>query len=247
MRAWPQGTDRIILPEIDSTSAEAARLAPGAPTWVLALRQTAARGRRGRPWSMSEGNFAASLVWRPDGDAAEHALRSFTASLALHDALTELGAAGLSLKWPNDVLLEGRKLAGILLEAPKPGLVILGIGLNLTAAPPADAVEPGAVPPISLLEATGLRITPEAMLNALAPAFAAREAELTTWGFAPIRRAWLDRAARLGESITARLPTETLDGTFTDVDDAGHLILSTATGTRRISAGDVFFGPIPCS
>ncbi|PWJ12493.1 BirA family transcriptional regulator, biotin operon repressor / biotin-[acetyl-CoA-carboxylase] ligase [Jannaschia seohaensis] len=193
---------------------------------------------------MPEGNFAASLTWRPGGAPAMHALRSFTASLALHDALSGMGVAGLTLKWPNDVLLEGGKLAGILLEGSGDRL-ILGIGINLVAAPGAAEVEPGAVRPVSLLEATGLRVTPEAMLDALAPAFAAREAELVTWGFAPIRRAWLHRAARLGEGVTARTMRETLQGTFEDVDEDGQLVLRTAEGPRRIPAADIFFGPVP--
>lgn len=248
MRAdWPAGVDRIVLDTVDSTSLDAARRAPNGPTWIMARQQTAAKGRRGRAWDMPPGNFAASLIWRPTGDSAHLALRSFTASLALYDALTDLGARGLSLKWPNDVLLNERKLAGILLEAPSPGLLILGIGVNLMSAPTPAQVEPGAVPPVSLLEATGLRLDPEPLLDALAPAFAAREAELTTWGFAPIRTAWMRHAARVGQKITARLPGERVDGVFTDVDDDGHLLLKTATGTRRITAGDVFFGDAPCS
>ncbi|MEM8823919.1 MAG: biotin--[acetyl-CoA-carboxylase] ligase [Pseudomonadota bacterium] len=241
MLTWPDGVERIVLDEIDSTSAEAARRAPGHPTWILAHRQTAAHGRRGRPWSMPLGNFAASLAWRPGGDPADLALRSFVASLALHDALTALGVQGLSLKWPNDVLLNDRKLAGILLESPGDGLLVLGIGLNLIATADPAYLEPGATPPISLLEATGLRPTPEAMLDALAQAFAAREAQIQIHGFAPIRTAWLALAARRGEQITARTMTDTLTGTFDEVDDRGHLILGTPEGPKAISAADIFF------
>ncbi|MEM7487869.1 MAG: biotin--[acetyl-CoA-carboxylase] ligase [Pseudomonadota bacterium] len=247
MAAWPDGVERILLDETDSTSAEAARRAPAHPTWILAHRQTAAHGRRGRAWSMPPGNFAASLAWRPGGDPAQHALRSFVASLALHDALTGLGVRGLSLKWPNDVLLEGRKLAGILLESPGDGLLVLGIGLNLIAAPTPDQVEPGATLPVSLLEATGLRLTPEALLDALAPAFAAREAQLRTHGFDPIRTVWLAQAARRGETIIARTMTDRLTGTFDDVDAHGHLILGTPQGPRAIPAADIFFEGARCS
>lgn len=241
MAGWPAGHDRVVLDSVDSTSAEAARRAPAAPTWILARRQTAARGRRGRAWTMPEGNFAASLAWRPGGDPAALALRSFAASLALHDALAGMGARGLSLKWPNDVLLEDGKLAGILLESPMPGLLILGIGINLVAAPGAAEVEEGAVRPVSLLAAIGLRATPEAMLDALAPAFATREAELAARGFAPIRAAWLRHAARLGEVVTARTMTGSITGTFEDVDADGRLVLRTPEGPRRIAAADIFF------
>lgn len=245
--AWPAGVDRVILETVDSTSLEAARRAPTVPTWIMAPVQTAARGRRGRAWSMPAGNFAASLVWRPAGDPAQLALRSFTAALALHDALTGLGAGGLSLKWPNDVLLDDRKLAGILLEAPSPGLLIVGIGVNLIAAPQPSTLEPGAVPPVSLLEATGLSVAPDALLDALAPAFATREAQLTAQGFAVVRTDWLRHAARLGQPMTVRLPSETIRGIFADLDAAGHMILRTGSGIRHITAGDVFFGEPTCS
>ena len=212
------------------------------PVWVLAHAQTAARGRRGRPWSMPAGNFAASLAWRPPGGPADHALRSFTASLALAEALEALGVAGLSLKWPNDVLLHGGKLAGILLEAPEPGLLIMGIGVNLAVGPDGE-IEPHALPPASLDGG----IAPGTLLDTLAATFAAREAELIARGFAPIRRAWLDRAHGLGAPITARMMAETVRGTFADVDGSGHLVLDTATGRRALPAADVFFGAVACS
>lgn len=244
---WPEGVARVVLEEVDSTSAEAARRAPDAPTWFLAHRQTAARGRRGRAWAMPTGNFAASLAWRPAESPAAMALRSFAASLALRDALADLGVEGIALKWPNDVLVEGGKVAGILLESPAAGLLVLGIGVNLAAAPEPSALEPGATPPISVLEATGMRVSPETMLDRLAPAFAAREAQLAVHGFAPVRVDWLAHAARLGQRIVARTMTETLTGTFDDVDAAGHLVLGTEAGPCRIAAADVFFEPTSCS
>ena len=244
---WPADTDRVILEEVDSTSAEAARRAPRAPAWILAHRQSGGHGRRGRPWATAPGNFAASLAWRPAGGPAEHALRSFVAALALHDALDAMKVAGLSLKWPNDVLLDGGKLAGILLQSPGDGLLVLGIGINLIAAPDPASVEPGATPPVSLLAASGLRVGAEAMLDALAPAFAAREAQMAAQGFAPIRAAWLARAARLGDTVTARMPAEAVTGTFRDLDPQGHMVLGTPQGERRIAAAEIFFGAAPCS
>ena len=234
---------RVVLDACGSTSEEARARFDGAPLWVLAHRQTAARGRRGRAWAMPPGNFAASLAWRPPGGPAEHALRSFAASLALAEALEGLGVADLSLKWPNDVLHRGGKLAGILLESPGPGLLVLGVGVNLAAAPDAAALEPGAVPPAALDGA----IAPEALLDALAPAFAAREAQLVADGFAPLRAAWLARAYGLGERIVARMMTETAAGTFEDVAPDGRLVLATPTGRRMIPAADVFFEGAPCS
>ncbi len=185
-------TDRKVFARLDSTNAEGLRLGAEltAPTWLLALEQTAARGRRGRAWVNPAGNFAASLVMRPPEPVARWALRSFAAALALDEALQSLGvpAPALSLKWPNDVLLNGGKLAGILLETAGPVLVI-GIGVNLAAAPVPDELEPGAVPPVALGPETGVTVTPAALLDALAPAYAGWAGRLRRYGFAPLRPA----------------------------------------------------------
>ncbi|MEM7723956.1 MAG: biotin--[acetyl-CoA-carboxylase] ligase [Pseudomonadota bacterium] len=249
MPNWPDGVDRKVYATLDSTMGEAARIAPGLtrPTWLLALDQTAARGRRGRPWSMPKGNFAASLILRPSEPPAQVALRSFVAALALQDAF--IAATGraepFKLKWPNDVLLNGGKVAGILLESLGSGErvdhLIIGIGINLTVAPSQAEVEPGAVPPVSLLSETGAEATPEDFLDLLAPAYAKYEAQFTTYGFGPIRTAWLANAARLGRPITARTGQADIRGTFRDVDEAGNLILDTPQGRQPIAAADIFF------
>ena len=244
------GVGRIVLDAVDSTNAEAARVARflTEPTWIMAHIQTAARGRRGRAWEMPPGNFAATLLMRPDGLPAVVALRSFVAALALYDACVALCGRPdrFALKWPNDLLLNGGKLAGILLEsAGRPGGVshlAVGIGVNLAAVPDLGALEPGAVPPVSLQAETGVAVTPEDFLAALAPAFARWEAILATEGFAPIRAAWLARAARLGERLIARTGTATYDGRFEGIDDRGALVLVTADGRKVIAAADVFFG-----
>ena len=238
---WPEGYGLIRLDQVDSTLDEARRRAGdiAGPTWIFAHHQTAARGRRGRAWVQPEGNFSATLLLPAPGAPARAALRSFVAALALSDALEALGVES-ALKWPNDVLLQGGKLAGILLEGLPDGALAIGIGVNLAQAPAADQVEPGAVAPVALAT-EGVQITPDDFLPLLAQAFAAREESLATYGFAPVRSAWLARAARLGQPITVRLPHETLAGTFTDVDADGQLVLSTPDGPRLIAAGDVFF------
>lgn len=249
MNDWPEGYGKRVLARVDSTNAEAARIAPGlaGPEWILALEQTAARGRRGRGWVNPKGNFAATLVMHPGETPDKVALRSFVAALALYDAL--VAATGrsepFSLKWPNDVLLNGGKLAGILLESAGSGGRLthfaIGIGVNLKEAPVAAEVEEGAVRPVSLLSETGVAVTPEEFLDLLAPAYAHYEAQFTTYGFDPIRTAWLSRAARLGEVVTARTSRDEVTGTFETVDAAGNLVLSTAKSRVAIPAADVFF------
>ncbi len=234
-----------MLAEVDSTNAHAAREAAhhAGPVWFLGLRQTAGRGRRGREWRDPVGNFAATYLCRPDGPLEQTAQRSFVAALALHDALLTLigRPEALALKWPNDVLLNGGKVAGILLEsagAARAQHLAIGIGVNLLTAP--EGVD-SATAPVSLLGETGLRVSPEQFLDTLAPAFAQWEHQLATYGFAPIRTAWLARAARLGQIITARTVTEVYEGTFDGIDPTGALILHMAQGHKTIPAADVFF------
>lgn len=246
---WPDGVARHILDRVDSTNAEAMRLAPhlSGPAWILAHRQEAGRGRRGRAWADPPGNFAASLVLRPAGGAAEAAKLSFVAALALHEALIHLCGPHLNvaLKWPNDVLLNGGKLSGILLESAGAGgqvsTLVIGIGVNLAGAPDAAQVEATALRPVSLKGETGLTITPEEFLDALAVAFDQWQRQLQTYGFAPIRQAWLARAARLGETITARTGKVEVTGVFEGIDKSGALILATPRGKQAIPAADIYF------
>lgn len=244
---WPQGVARVLLDSVDSTNAYAARMAVQNPTWIMAAEQTGGRGRRGRPWSSPRGNFYATLALQPTENADQVALRSFAAALALRDAclgVTGL-ATGFALKWPNDVLLNGGKLAGILLESSGAGQRIqtlaIGIGVNLIAAPTPDQVEPTATPPVSLLGETGKRVTPETFLTHLARAYAHWETTFTQHGFAPLRAEWLAHAARLGEMITARTGTETLTGIFQTIDETGALILKTPQTRRSVPAAEIFF------
>ncbi|QYK39904.1 MAG: biotin--[acetyl-CoA-carboxylase] ligase [Paracoccaceae bacterium] len=246
---WPAGTSRVVLDSVDSTNAHGARIASGlaGPAWILAGEQTGGRGRRGRAWASPPGNFHATLVMRPEGPPATVALRSFVAALALHEALAAVSgtAAPFTLKWPNDVLCNGGKVAGILLESEGQGGAVahlcVGIGVNLIAAPDAAMIEPGAVAPVTLLAETGMRVAPDRMLDVLAPAFARWETRLLAEGFAPLREAWLARAARLGETIRARTGTATHEGIFDGLDETGALILRGPRGRQAIPAADVFF------
>ncbi len=240
---------RHILDTVDSTNAHGLRLARSLPglAWFVAGEQTAGRGRRARHWVSPRGNLHATLILHPTEPAAQVALRSFAAALALREALialTDLPAA-FALKWPNDVLLNGGKVGGILLESVSSGAGVahlaIGIGVNLLVTPDASLVEPGAVRPVSLLSETGLKITPEAFLDHLAPAYARWEARFQAEGFAPLRQEWLAHAARLGQPIRARTGTQSREGRFLTIDDTGALILAQPGGTIAISAAEVFF------
>lgn len=249
MTDWPAGYGVQILDEVDSTLNEAARLAPtlSGPVWIMARRQTRGRGRRGRAWRDPAGNLAATLVLRPEESPEQVALRSFVAALALFDACVAVTgrAQGLALKWPNDVLLNGGKLAGILLESAGSGgdvqFLSIGIGVNLADTPGSDGLEPEAVRPVSLLSETGVAIAPEDFLTELAAAYARHEEQFVRFGFAAIRSLWLDRAAKLGETIKARTGHSETVGRFETVDADGNLVLLTAQGRVAIPAADVYF------
>jgi len=247
--SWPDGVDRIVLDTVDSTNAEAMRRAKSilGPTWILGRQQSAAKGRRGRAWSMPPGNFAATLVMRLAEPPDSIALRSFVAALALYDACVEFTGRpeAFALKWPNDVLLQGGKLAGILLESvaidAQENTLAIGIGVNLVAAPGVDDVETGAATPVALAPALGVRISAEDFLDSLAARYAHWESQFTTFGFAPVRAAWIARAARIGEVITARTGTQEMTGTFQTVDSTGALVLTTSQGQKAIAAAEIFF------
>ncbi len=246
MLNWPEGVDRIVLDETDSTMAEAAHRAHQLtrPTWIMARVQTSARGRRGKSWINPEGNFAATLVFRPKGGALDAALRSFLAANALYDALaSRVSPDRLALKWPNDVLLNGGKIAGILLEssgtATRLDWLSIGIGVNLAAVP--QGVSDAAFPPVSLAGEGGAHILPDEFLTVLALTFEAEERDFVANGFAPARDRWLARAARLGEPITARTGQREVTGIFETIDATGQLVLSTQAGQVAIPAGEVFF------
>ena len=243
---WPEGYDRLILDEVDSTMAEAARRVGSlaGPTWLLAHRQTAARGRRGRGWAQPEGSFAATLVYRPEATPAEAAKRSFLAANALFETLAiYVDRTALALKWPNDVLLNQGKVAGILLESAGAGPFVdwlsVGFGVNLREAPPDMAG--AALRPVGLFDQGGEAVTAEEFLTVLATNYATQEGILAELGFARLREEWLRHAARLGEVITARTPREEVTGVFDTIDAEGNLVLLTESGPRPIPAADVFF------
>jgi BirA family biotin operon repressor/biotin-[acetyl-CoA-carboxylase] ligase len=233
--------------ELDSTNAEARRRAEvgeTGPVWITAAVQTAGRGRRGRAWSTNRGNLAATLLTVTDRPAGEAAQLSFVAALAACDLADAcLGAGAARLKWPNDVLVHGRKAVGILVESgsrPDGRLwLAVGIGVNLAHAPtdverPATAfAEHMAGPPPE----------PKAALEVLATAFERWRSAWTTQGFPAIAAGWSERATGIGQRCEARLPNRTAHGVAEGLDPDGALRLRLDDGgLERITAGDVFFG-----
>ena len=233
----------IQLGDIDSTNAEALRRAgegETGPLWVTAERQLAGRGRDGRTWISEKGNLYSSLLL-PTGDLKNLPELSFVTALAVCQAvaahLPSAAADKLSLKWPNDVLLDGQKLAGILLEKQGADALVIGCGVNVAHAPQTATA----------LSATCLNDhARDVSINDFFISYSeAFERWFEIWrghGFVPVRQAWLAHAHGVGCEITARLPNEEVHETFETIDDDGALILTQPGGvSTRIFAGDIFF------
>jgi BirA family biotin operon repressor/biotin-[acetyl-CoA-carboxylase] ligase len=226
--------------ETGSTNADMLMLAgsgAGEGLWLRAERQTGGRGRQGRAWSSPKGNLYASTLVRLRPHDPQAATLALVAAVALEEVVSAyLPRKGVvAIKWPNDLLLDGAKLSGILLERADDAVVI-GMGVNL-AHHPTDVERPA-----TSLAAHGATPDPADFLETLADAF---ERWLGIWrveGLAPVRTRWLDRAHPVGTALTARLPDGTaFDGLFQGLDNEGALILRLADGaTRVIHAADVF-------
>jgi BirA family biotin operon repressor/biotin-[acetyl-CoA-carboxylase] ligase len=207
---------------------------------VWALQQTTGRGRYGRTWESPEGNLYVSILLRPGCDLKHVPRFGFIAALTVHDTVHALlPDANVTLKWPNDVLVNGKKISGVLLEAsaaPNQRVLwaIVGIGLNVEHHPDNPSY------PATSLEAEGTPSTElEEILDTLLDRFYYWKKLNEEEGFEPIRNAWLT-AAQKGR-LSVRLPQETVEGEFAALDDNGALVLRLADGSKKvIAAGDVF-------
>jgi len=227
---------------LGSTNGEAltrVRTGERGPLWISAERQTAGRGRRGNAWVSPPGNLYATLLLTEPCVPALAPQLSFVAGLAEYDAAARCApdiASSLKLKWPNDLLLDGKKLAGLLIESESPPFAVaIGIGVNCSTSP-SDTTYPATD-----LGTAGAAVAPLHLLSNLAAALNRR---LGQWqsglGFPSIRSDWLTRAAGLGTPIKVRLPERELDGIFEGIDEAGQLVLATGASTQTIAAGEVF-------
>ena len=264
-KAETAGYRLTVFDEIGSTNAEALAHAAAGDAgrhWFVTHRQTAGRGRRGRAWQMPPGNLAATNLFVLETSPAVAATLGFVAGLSLDEALRRVApglavataldwaeAPGVSsdrlrLKWPNDVLLDGRKLAGILLEAHALAggriAIAAGIGVNVVAAPS------GLPYPAAAIAELGVPVAAADLFAALSDAWAGYA---SIWnegrGFAVIRRQWLDRAAGLGADVAVSVGSEVFAGTFETIDEEGRLVIRDHDGQRReIAAGEVHFGTV---
>lgn len=232
---------------LPSTNTEAMRRAAAGetgPLWIAAERQTAGRGRSERNWRDHAGNLAATLIWPTQAAADAMPQLSLVAGVALYDAVSRIferaahRPASIALKWPNDLLIDDAKVAGILVEATSVGgktLAVMGFGVNLAAAP--------ALPdrPTTALSTYGIDLSPRAFLGILSQCFADR---LELWndgqGFEALRSDWLSRAIQIGSAISVHDGTQRLEGHFRGLDSDGALLLTTTDDTvRRLINGDV--------
>lgn len=239
-KAWPV----VRFDEIDSTNEEARRRANSGdmgPAWLLARSQSAGRGRLGRQWDSPKGNlFATGLLSYP-GSPAQAALASFAAGLAVIDAAKMVGAetAALRLKWPNDVLVDGAKLAGILIETGSSNGALwmaAGFGVNVARAP----AIPGRATACLANLPEGKGVTAERLRAALDIAFRARLTRLVAEGFQPIRADWLAKAAYLGERVSVPQGADRVEGIMKDLHDDGALVIELADGVlTHVRAGEI--------
>jgi len=231
----------VDLAAVDSTNAEALRrieTGDGAGTVIRADRQTRGRGRKGARWESPEGNLHMSLVVEPP-DPSTVGQISFLAAVAAGQGVEDLAGPlpDLAYKWPNDLMIGGAKLGGILIEGGLGGVYVVGIGLNIVGAP-----EVPEHPTVALRDLSAWEGGPGDLLVTICNRFAEWYDLWRSAGFGPVRETWLRRAAGIGSAVEARLLAETRRGVFRDIGMDGALILELADGTcREITAGAIYF------
>ncbi|MGF1464290.1 MAG: biotin--[acetyl-CoA-carboxylase] ligase [Maricaulaceae bacterium] len=227
----------------NDTAKARARAGARPPFWICAERQTAGRGRRGRVWTHQPGNLAASAVYPRAGQPEPLSGFALLAGLAIAEALDGyLEPARIHLKWPNDVLVDGAKIAGVLIETEgvgDAGWLVIGIGVNVSAHP--SGLDRAVT---DLTQALGEPApSPDAVLDRLVDRFEARRRGWLGAGFPALKQAWAARAHPVGAPVKVSDADPPLEGVFAGLDAAGALRLTLNSGeTRTISAGDVVFG-----
>lgn len=208
---------------------------------VFADVQATGRGRHGRTWISPEGNLYMTLALRPVGERKYLGLYAYICGLALYDALApHIGGAEIALKWPNDVMVEDKKLAGILMEfytAPETGedYLLIGMGVNIKSAPDERVCIHDIAP--------NCAVKPKDVMDVMLSAFDAWQTDYIESGAAHILKTWQARGWRLDEQVQAKLGQEVIKGQFSGFDEFGSLIILLDNGEkRRITAGQLYFG-----
>jgi BirA family biotin operon repressor/biotin-[acetyl-CoA-carboxylase] ligase len=243
-----QGWRIVRFDTIDSTNEEARRFAHAGDAgrlWVVADKQTAGRGRRGRAWISPTGNLHASVLMIDPCPPAVAAQLGFVAGVALARAARDLGATEIGLKWPNDLMSRGAKCAGILAEGVGLGgrrvACVVGIGVNCAHAPKGLGYETSC-----LTRVGGQALRPGELFEGLVQRF---DEALAAWcagqAFDRIRAAWLDDALGLGERITIQNGAGPREGVFEGIDEAGRLLMRCERGLDIIEAADLWLLPQP--
>ena len=234
----PQGWTLIEKAETDSTNEDVKNLPVGFDkTAVCARMQTNGRGRMGRRWVGHEGNLYVSFCVEPIR-LMQAGMYSFLTAVALMQAMEKL-CPDLSVrcKWPNDLLIDGKKVSGILLETNGADRLIVGIGVNLM---PID--ESRMLYPVTSLHQQGFDIKKDRLLETFLDRFDSWQRRFQIEGAEPILHAWMQKAYGIGASITVNLPNGREQGTFYGLDPDGCLLLNKGEEIIKITAGDVFFG-----
>lgn len=245
MKNWTHKNFNIHqFKELESTNKTAFEMASAQKLFdreiILADAQTAGKGRQSRVWSSPQGNLYFSLVLQPQISASKIAQISFVAITALRLAVEGLDIdQKIENKWPNDLLVSGKKVAGLLLESKISGdscqFVILGIGLNLASNPD------HTIFPATNLKDSGVNLSAEEALKKFLNEFEKLYENWLIYGFSAIRKLWLNKAYRLQERITIKNAEEQIEGIFSNLDEAGNLILKLENNSlKTISTADIF-------
>lgn len=243
---WPQGYGYQYFERVTSTmdvAREAIEQAQTGPLWIQARHQSQGRGRRSKAWQDPEGNLIATLILPQAGRTAQElSLISFVAALGVHGLCHELlgETEQVALKWPNDVLVNIRKVSGILLENHAARALAIGIGINAAAQVP-NADPQSRFEPISLAQVMQKVPDSQTLMVILAHHFDHWLRRFDGEGFAAIRASWLQHAFMPQDPIVARLPNEEVQGYFEGINEEGCLLLRTNAGLRQIAAGDIYW------
>lgn len=234
------GADAVLIrfvAETGSTNADMLALAAAGVSegaWLRAERQTAGKGRQGRAWDSPVGNFYGSTLVRLRPTDPPAPTLALVTVVALEEAVRVFLPAGATIKWPNDLLIDGAKLSGVLLERAGDAVVV-GIGVNLTQHPELPDR------PATSLSAQGVAVDVAIFAEVLAESFARWLSRWRGEGLEPVRQRWLERAHPRGSALAARLPDGTTrEGLFEGLSGEGALMLRTQTGMELVNAGDVF-------